>query len=86
MSAPAGHADAPPLSNEAPCTEEVRLHVQPVKPVHVPRGIGPVQVGGGHAFNLEIVLWLTLKVRAISRAVSPSWSRRLIGYLSTRAG
>jgi hypothetical protein len=55
-----GAADAAPFPDEAPLPEEIGLHVKPVKPAHVPRGIGAVQKDRAHAFSLEIVAALTL--------------------------
>jgi hypothetical protein len=52
----AGARDASPFAHQAPAPNKVRLHVEPVKPVHVPGVVDAVQDDGVHADNLEIVL------------------------------
>lgn len=41
-----GAADASPFADEAPLPEQVRLHVKPVKPAHVPGWVHAVQDDG----------------------------------------
>jgi len=43
-----GTADATPFPNETPLPEKFGLHVKPIEPAHVLRGVGAVQSDGVH--------------------------------------
>jgi hypothetical protein len=49
-------ANLPSPPDNAPCPEQIGLHVDPVKPAHVPGRIDAVQRDGAHALSREIVL------------------------------
>ena len=44
-----GAADATLFLNETPLPEKIGLHVKPIEPAHVLRGVGAVQGDGAHA-------------------------------------
>jgi hypothetical protein len=77
-----GH-DAPAPANASPCfhqkhaAEQIRLDVEPVEAPHIARRVCALKMHGAHASSLEILLYETLNIRAISRVGSPA-SRRLI--------
>ena len=49
-------ASPPPLPDYASFPEQIGLHVESVKPAHVPGRIGAVQRDGAHTLSREIVL------------------------------
>ena len=53
-------ANATPFAHQAPLTEQIPLHIEPVEAVHVLSAVDAVKNNGGHTDNREIVLWLTL--------------------------
>lgn len=79
----AGTADAPPLPHETPATEQVWLHVEAVKPLHVMGRIAAVEGESGHAALINCARtvmachWQPRPVRMLRRFSSSAIARKV---------